>query len=175
MFWETLLKTLIMMKSGEKAIKILKIECLDVGNIFFWCRMERPWRMTLRPLREWNLTGVTSHLTSWTLPKVWYSVSKANIQQGMKLTRRKKSNVFHLKQTDKKIIQIFLSTSEYSRLLKSSCLQISVHLILAQITKENLFPLPTELSLWESKQKTFFFGKGGLKSWRVSLKVKQFS
>lgn len=91
MFWETLLKTLIMMKSGEKAIKILKIECLDVGNIFFWCRMERPWRMTLRPLKEWNLTGVTSRLTSWTLPKVWYSVSKANIQQGMKLTRRKKA------------------------------------------------------------------------------------
>lgn len=35
MFWKTLLKTLIMMKSGEKTIKILKIECLDVGNIFF--------------------------------------------------------------------------------------------------------------------------------------------
>lgn len=64
------------------------------------------------------------------------------------VNQAKKSNVFHLKQTDKKIIQlkIFLSTSEYSRLLKSSCLQISVHLILAQITKENLFPLPTELS-----------------------------
>lgn len=35
MFWEIYLKILIMMKSGEKIIKILKIECLDVGNIFF--------------------------------------------------------------------------------------------------------------------------------------------
>lgn len=35
MFWETLLKTLIMIKRGEKTIKILKFECLDVGKIFF--------------------------------------------------------------------------------------------------------------------------------------------
>lgn len=36
MFWKIFLKILIMMKSGENIIKILKIECLDVCNIFFW-------------------------------------------------------------------------------------------------------------------------------------------
>ena len=44
----------------------------EVRSALCFNRMVKHWRMSWKSLREWNLTEVTSHLTSWTLQKVGY-------------------------------------------------------------------------------------------------------